>query len=357
MTCAQADLPGYREFSARVHTAAAAGRVPITGTWELTARCNLRCPFCYLDGATRSSEETARELSTAPILEIADQLVEAGCLWLAITGGEPLVRPDFAEIYEGLSGRGLLLTLCTNATLLTPALADLMADRPPLAVEVTLYGATAETYEKVTGVPGSFDACHRGIDLLRERAVRLRLKTTVTTQNVHELDAMAEQARSAEAPFRFDALLNPRIDGGTEPLAYRLPPERLVQLDDTPARREAFIRAFGECESPSMPREQLYDCSAGLSAFHIDAAGRLMGCMLVREPAVDLTQSDFSDGWQRLGALQAQKWTQVVKCRQCPWMRVCSQCPGWAILENQSSQSVVDCLCNTTHFRLQLFGF
>ncbi len=355
MTCAQPDLSGYRDFSRRVQTVAAGRRVPVTGSWEVTARCNLRCSFCYLAGAPRAPDARAREVPTEQILRIADQLVEAGCLWLAVTGGEPLVRPDFPEIYRGLAQRGLLLTLCTNGTLVTEALADLLAEMPPLAVEITLYGATAQTYERVTGVAGSFEACHRAIELLLQRSVRLRLKSTVSTVNAHEVGAMTDQARALGVPFRFDAQLNPRLDGGRDPLDQRLSPEQVVQLDLTPERRKAFAAAFDKCEPRREPRERLFECCAGLTTFHIDATGHLGGCILVRDPAVDLTRTGFDEGWRALAGLRRQVWTVDAQCRQCEWLDSCAQCPGWAALEGESPQDVVRYLCNITQRRLQLF--
>lgn len=360
MTCAQTAVTGYHAFSERVHQAAIRQRVPVTGSWEITARCNLGCAFCYLEGEPRAPGARDLELTTRQIDEVAAQLASAGCLWLALTGGEPLMRDDFPAVYRALSRRGFLLTLCTNATLVTPALADLLAEVPPLAVEVTLYGATEQIYEQVTRRPGSYVAFRRGLERLAERSVRLSLKTTLCNANVHELDAMADQARTLGAPFRFDALLNPRVDRGREPLKHRLGPERVAQLDAAPERRSAlerrsaFRERFAACEAPEAPRERLLNCAAGLTSFHIDAAGRLMGCVLLREPALDLNRISFAEAWQDLAALQAWRWTRDAACRTCRWLDACAQCPGWAALECESSQSVVKHLCSTTQHRLHL---
>ena len=116
-----------------------------------------------------------------------DEIAAAGCLWLLYTGGEVFLRPDFLDIYTRAKGQGLLITLFTNATLITPEIADVLAARPPFSIEVTVYGRSREVYERVTRVPGSYDRCLKGIERLRERGLPLKLKTMALTLNRHEL--------------------------------------------------------------------------------------------------------------------------------------------------------------------------
>ena len=128
----------------------------------------------------------ARELSTDELRRIIDEIADAGCLWLLFTGGEIFARKDFLEIYTHAKQRGLLISLFTNGTQVTPAIADYLAVWRPFAIEITLYGRTRETYERLTGVPGSFDRCMRGIRLLKERGLPLKLKSVAVTINRHE---------------------------------------------------------------------------------------------------------------------------------------------------------------------------
>ena len=141
--------------------------------------------------------------SSASWIEVTD----AGCLWLLLTGGEPLLRRDFLDIYTYAKRKGLILTLFTNGTLITPRIADYLAEWRPFNIEITLYGATQETYERVTGIPGSYARCRRGIDLLLERKLPLNLKTMVMTLNHHELDQMKSLAASLGVQFRFDPIM------------------------------------------------------------------------------------------------------------------------------------------------------
>ena len=150
-------------------------RYPFSGSFELTERCNLRCGHCYINQPAGSRAARARELTTSQVTGILDQIADAGCLYLLLTGGEALLRPDFEEIYLYAKRKGLLLTLFTNGTLLTPRLADFLAEWRPYALEITVYGATQDIYERVTGVPGSYAACMRGIELALARRLPLSL--------------------------------------------------------------------------------------------------------------------------------------------------------------------------------------
>ena len=150
-------------------------------------------------------------------------MAEAGCLWLLYTGGETFLRPDFLDIYTYAKKKGFLITLFTNGTLITPEIADYLAEWRPFSIEVTIYGRTRETYERVTGVAGSYERCLRGIRLLAEQRLPLKLKTMAFSVNRHELDAMKQFAGALGAEFRFDAMLNPRIDCSQEPAGGAAP--------------------------------------------------------------------------------------------------------------------------------------
>jgi MoaA/NifB/PqqE/SkfB family radical SAM enzyme len=138
--------------------------MPLDFTLEITARCNNACRHCYINLPAGDREARRKELSLDEINDIAGQAAELGALWCLVTGGEPLLRKDFAEIYLALKRKGLLISVFTNACLVTKNTWRLFKKYPPRDLEVTLYGITAETYERVTGKPGSYAALRRGLD-------------------------------------------------------------------------------------------------------------------------------------------------------------------------------------------------
>ena len=153
----------YREFSKKLHNNTQNKRIPLDGTFELTFRCNLKCKHCYCNQPVNDKKIKKQELSTEEIFRVFDEISEAGCFWLLISGGEPLLREDFEDIYIYAKRKGMLITLFTNGTLVNTKIAEMLKDYPPFLVEITLYGATAKTYEKITGVQGSFTQCIKGI--------------------------------------------------------------------------------------------------------------------------------------------------------------------------------------------------
>ncbi|UCC38715.1 MAG: radical SAM protein [Candidatus Aminicenantes bacterium] len=356
MECPYIPSISYAQLDEQLNNKIIAKRIPIDGSFELTLRCNLRCAHCYCNLPSSSQDAISKELKTEEIFDIFDQIAEAGCLWLLITGGEPLLRKDFLEIYAYAKKKGFLISLFTNGTLLTPDIADYLAEWPPFEVEITLYGVTHETHEKITRIPGSFKQCNRGIDLLMERKIPLRLKTMAMTLNQSEFLKIKEYAEGLGVKFRFDPELNSRLEGSKTPCNFRLSPEEVIKLDFSDKK---IIEGWKEfCRESIGPPESdnLYICGAGVSLFHIDPYGQLSLCMMSRHPSYDLVQGSFREGWHNfLPRLIHQKPKSDYKCGQCELISLCSQCPGWAWVENGDLETPVEYLCQIAHLRAEAF--
>lgn len=345
----------YNHFSRRMHNKVVADRVPIVGALELTMRCNLRCVHCYCNQAGNNIVED--ESDTGFWLGVIDQLAAAGCLWLLITGGEPLVRPDFREIYLHAKQLGIFPTVFTNATLVTDEIAALFAEWRPFSIEVSLYGASAATYKDVTGAGINFERCLRGINILIDHGLKPQLKTMVMRENIHELDAMHELAASLNLEFRFDALLNPTVGGDMGPASHRIEPEQVAELDHRYGSRVESWREFLERFGQSPPIETLFSCGAGINAFHVDPGGRLHLCLLARGESYDLTQGTFRDGWNGvIRELRSRRPDKPHKCGSCSLRSLCGCCPGWSTLETGSPEEPVPYLCKVATLRAEAFG-
>src|SRR5579863_890094 len=199
----------YGEFSLGLHKHFGDKRVPVEVSLEVTRRCPLECQHCYNNLAMGDVAARNRELSKEEYETLLTELADMGVIWLLFTGGEIFARKDFLDIYTSAKKKGFLITLFTNGILINEKIADYLREFPPFAIEITLYGRTRETYEALTQMPGSYERCLRGIGLLRERGLPLKLKTVATSINKHEVLAMrqfAEEELGVE--FKADGQIN-----------------------------------------------------------------------------------------------------------------------------------------------------
>jgi len=352
----------YGEFSSHLHQWLSGKRTPSEVSIEVTRRCPLECQHCYNnlpmgDQAARTSEMTLEEH-----IRLLDELVQAGTFWLVYTGGEIFARKDFLQIYTEAKKRGFLITLFTNGTLISERIADYLAEWPPFSIEITLYGATRETYEALTRIPGSYDRCMKGVRLLIERNLPLRLKTVPTTINrheVYEMKRMAEQDFGVD--FKFDALLNPRIDCSQAPMAVRLSPEQVVTLDFEDPKRHSEWRRISAIEA-SRPRPekqvtQRYTCGGGMNGCAIDPTGKMTICVISHQQGYSIREGGFLKGWNGpMLEIRKQERKRPTICDNCGIKSLCSMCAANGELESGDPESPVDFLCQVAHLRAYALG-
>ena len=352
----------YADFSLGLHQRLLAHRVPILGTIEVTRRCPSDCVHCYNHLPMGDKEARHRELTFEEHCRILNALAEAGCLWLLFTGGEIFARRDFLDIYTYAKNKGFLITLFTSGISITPKIADYLVEWRPFSIEISLYGMSKETYEKITRTPGSYDKCMRGIHLLRKRGLPLKLKTMAITLNKHEVWEMKQfTEEKLGLEFRFDGLINPCIDWSESPLAVRLSPKEVVELDlRDPKRVKEWKRFAEEFNGPVHPPEHfdgLYNCGGGINSFAIDPYGKLGICVLSRS-GYDLRSGSFQKGWENfIRDLRHRKITRLTKCVKCEIKAMCGMCPCNADLENRDCEEPVDFLCEVAHLRAKALGF
>ncbi len=356
----EATIPrrSYLDFSADIHERADEERFPLDGTLELTHRCNLACVHCYVNLPANDREARNKELTREECCRAIDAMVEEGCFYLLITGGEPLLRRDFRDIYLHAKRCGLLITLFTNGCLVTPDIADFLAEYPPFSVEITLYGASEAVYEQVTGIPGAYHKCLRGIRLLRERGLPLKLKTAALGPNQHEVATMKQMADELDVEFKYDPHIHPRIDCSHQPCQTRMTPEEVVALDlADPKIAEAWREEFLPENLGPMASDHLYQCGAGVSNFVIDPYGELEMCLISRHYGHNLREKGFREGfYDYFSKLRALKRERPTRCRSCDLISACRTCPGTSLLEHGNQEEPVDYLCNITQLRAEVFG-
>ena len=320
------DVGYLRGFRARIIE----DRIPINLSLDLTSRCNLNCAHCYL-GPSRTAPA---ELSLSELKSIMDQAAEAGSLYLLMTGGEPLLRSDFEDLYRYAKHKGFFVTVFTNGTKLTEKHLALFRDLPPWSVEVSVYGSTQSIYEGVTGAPGSFEACMRGIEMLSGAGVNLRLKTVMLTLNSSDISAIRRVAHRLGVRFHFDACVFPDVDGGVSPLRYRVDPSDAVAEEfSDPAERARWCDAV-KSGGMGAVSDKLFLCGAGVTGMHVTATGQLQPCMVVKDVRYDLRSGSLAQGWSRISRqVSEMKTPESLDCTDCGIKNLCGYCPGTLRLE------------------------
>jgi radical SAM protein with 4Fe4S-binding SPASM domain len=343
-------------------------RVPLDFSLEVTARCNNDCRHCYINLPAGDAEARRTELSVAEIGDLADQAAALGALWCLVSGGEPLLRPDFADIYLTLRRKGLLVSVFANACLVSPEHVALFKRYPPRDVEVTVYGVTEETYERVTRRPGSYAAFRRGLDLLLSHGVKVRLKAMALRSNVHELPAIAAFCRERTSDFfRFDPLLHLRYDGdprrNEEIREERLSPAEIVAIEGADDERARALEKG--CDKFIFPEyhgevcDHLFHCGAGNGSFAVSYDGifRLCGDLWHPECTYDLRRGNLAEAWEelvpRVRDLRSASRDFLARCRRCPIVNLCLWCPAHAHLETGELDGFSEYFCEVAHARAE----
>jgi radical SAM protein with 4Fe4S-binding SPASM domain len=279
-------------FMAEVSSKAGHLRQPEGVTFELTYGCNLRCVHCF----NPTHRAFPHELSTREILAILDQLAELGVLTVTFTGGELSIRTDLAEILRHTRNRGLLIRLLTNATRITPDFVERLQEVGVEQVCVSIYGATAPTYEHMTAVPGSYVLFHRGLTMLATARIPVVVRMPVTTINSHELHACRDLAEGLGLKFQYCFDLIPTVTGNVTPLQYRLAPEMKIRLD------QEMLPGWGSApiETACSTTSSFIECACGQSRFAITPYGEMNLCTAFPIPRYNLRTGTVKEGWDIL---------------------------------------------------------
>ena len=352
------DFPLWEKLKAR--------RAVLSFDLEITARCNQHCRHCYINLPAGDQEARSRELTLSEIGDIADQAVGLGAIWVLISGGEPLLREDFPEIYLALKRKGLLVSVFTNAALLRDEHLELFKKYPPRDIETTVYGASPETYERVTRRPGSFAAFTNGLNRLLDSGVRVRLKAMAIRSNFHELPAIAAFCRThTKDYFRFDPQLHLRFDRdegrNAEIREERLTPEEIVALERADeARFSALLKGCDKLineEFAHIGCDHLFHCGAGNGSFNVSYDGkfRLCSSLWAPETIYDLREGTLREAWEQLVPkvrdMRSPHREFLERCRRCPIINLCLWCPAHSWLETGEMDTPIDYFCQVARAR------
>ena len=341
-------------------------RVPTDGTFELTIRCNLHCKMClFRHDDSENQKIIADELTAEQWIDMARQVAKAGTVQLLITGGEPMLRQDFCEIWEEIYKQGFIITLYTNATLVTPKIMECLRKYPPHKIGVTIYGATPETYEKVCGSADAFKAAIRGMHFLQTLPSIIEFRTTILKDNFPEVTAI-EQLVHNEFGENYKLIQNRIVTKAVRGAcanveSCRLEPEDNVRLafrrgvniikqyvGDT--YDEKFLSVeYIDCTKDKVyePSVTLFGCNAGMCSYTISWDGKLLGCQIMEKFAEDISDKKFLKAWKDF-PIRVKLPPINEKCRKCKDIEICNSCYASRYAETGDFGGYPEYVCKDT---------
>ena len=350
------------KISDRLFSKAARNKIPLSGTFELSPICNFSCRMCYVRKTAEEVRNQERQiLSAEKWLEIAEAADREGMLYLLLTGGEPFLYSDFWYLYEELNRMGFIISINTNGSLIDENTVERLLERPPMKINVTLYGATDSTYEALCGVRGVFSRVDRAITMLREAGIAVKLNGALTPDNICDLEACVRYAQERGLIYETNTYMFPpvRRDPSMAGVNRRFTPEEAARYNLESYRllygEESYRKRLEAIESGSIPPPGLDEncidpvdgkvrCRAGKASFWITWDGWMTPCGMMPEPRVDVTIGSFVQQWTELVEISGKLRVSGL-CSTCPNQQICHSCAAMAAAETGTTEKVPVYLC------------
>lgn len=316
--------------------------IPLISAFELSPVCNFSCSMCYVRKTLGEVKQCGGLLPADWWIEMARQGKNEGLLYPLLTGGEPFLYTEIERVITELSKMGMLVTVNTNASLITEKEIEWLLENPPLRLNITLYGASDESYGKLCGDRKGFTKVKKAVELLMKNNINFRFNSSIVPQNQHELKAIIDYGKSVDHGVRVATYMFPptrRLEdcfGQNDRMTAEEAGKNKVLTDYYQLSEESFER-MARYHSGFIPLKDIdfdsfelgggesMQCMAGRTSYWIDWQGNLSACGMLGEPKVSLKEKNFAEAWK-----QVVKMTQETKgrsvCLACPNRMYCHTC-------------------------------
>jgi radical SAM protein with 4Fe4S-binding SPASM domain len=326
-------------------------RQPLFGQFDLTYKCDYNCVHCYC----QKTGSSGRELSTAEIKTILDEIHREGCLWLALTGGDPLARPDFKEIYLYARQKGFILTILTNGYRLNADMTRFFTKYPPCSIDITVNSLKEKNYRKIISIPQALDKVKKNVKLAAKAGLNMIIKANCLKENKGEIGAIKQWSENILGKpadnlyrFRYDKIIFPRLDSSKEPCRHRLNVKELslVHMEDEDMEQEYCRALQAPLSQRQVKDDHLYACDSWKTSFFIDPYGRLKFCSHSDKFSTDLRQQSFHHGfYNEFAKIAKARFKSQSPCRWCDLRLYCYSCPAIACLETGDEEKPAPYFC------------
>ena len=331
-------------------------RIPMNGSLELLPLCNMNCDMCYVRLSKEEMERQGRLRTLEEWVEVGRQMQKAGVLFLLLTGGEPLLYPDFRKLYLELKKMGMIITINTNGTLIDEETAEFFGRHKPRRINITLYGADNETYENLCHHSGGYDKVTTAIRLLKKKGVDVKVSSSLTQHNQDDMDDILDVGKDLDVPIRIDTYMMPAERERCKPFKEqsRVSPEEAARIRIHVLKEEMGEEQFRKYVQKTifevehiLPEEKepnRMSCYAGKASFTINWQGQMRPCVMLTEPAVSVFEKGFEAAWRYI-VRETDQILLCSACNACNLRPVCRNCAACALLESGSYDGKPDYMC------------
>lgn len=337
---------------------------PVNGTLELLPLCNMNCDMCYIHLGRSEMEAQGSLRSADEWISLGKEMQKAGVLMLMLTGGEPLLFPEFRRLYLELRKLGMILTVNTNGTLLDEEWAAFFGQYKPRRINITLYGADDMVYETLCHFPGGFERAKKAIRLLCTQGVDVKINGSITKDNRKEIGALFAIGEEFGLPVHMDTYMLPGRKDRDLPLEdqSRLSPEDAASAEMerlkgefAPEEFQSYVcQMLQRVEDPGATYSSGISCMAGNCSFSINWQGEMRPCVTLSEPSVPVFETGFEAAWKVISQ-ESKKFCLSSKCIACRLRPICRTCVASAKLETGEYGNVPEYLCRYAHALLKQY--
>lgn len=324
-------------------------QIPLDVNIELNQYCNFKCPHCYC-------AEKKTSLSTDQIKKIISKCYDAGVLFINFTGGEVLIRKDFAKIYEYAKSLGFLISIQSNLYHLSDEVKSIFLKKKPKNISITLYGASEEEYFSYTGKKNGYENVIKNIDFLYTNNIDFRLKAILAKSTYSSImkKRYDEIALKYGKRIKYDGIIFGKKDGHLSSIRERLDPNEIVAFD----RCDHDGRNFWDDITCQTYSQEEVKCGGGIASFSIDSTGYASICSLYVSEKFDFINQEFSTLWKKLNLSHEhmQMNYKLSKCSSCDKKSICRWCSAYSFLECGDSTKPIQFMCDLASARVAANG-
>lgn len=345
---------------------ASVNHIPISGAIELLPLCNMDCDMCYIRLTKAEMESSGKLRAADEWISIAKQMKKAGTLFILLTGGEPFLYKDFKKVYNALRDMGMIVTINTNGTLIDEEIAEVLAKNKPRRVNVTLYGASNDTYARLCKNPRGYDQTIGAIKLLKQKNIDVKMNVSLVEENKMDLPEMLKIADKLDVPIKVDTYMYPKTKGVKSDFSAdsRINPREVANIDvfikyNTETEecfmrnRMDFLNKYEWARQNEPPENLPIRCRAGKSSFWIDWQGNMSPCVFLDKFKMNIFENGFSKCWDYI-IEESCKLFLPKRCVLCDKREVCQVCVASVYCETGDMVDAPEYLCELTEETLKI---